>query len=170
MTPEEVWRGKSDDELVAASRQLSDYTEVGQRVIVAELRRRQELGLISDASGDGDGVLADSGTESVPAVRQPSAYVVRLWRGDVPLATTYWVWGLAVNVAWLIVIVLTAATDAPMLGLIVSLLALSYAVFITVAIWRSAGRYKGKRIWAELARIAVAIGVARFVVTVLFGR
>lgn len=37
---EQVWRGKADDEILAAARRLAEYTEDGERVIRAELRRR----------------------------------------------------------------------------------------------------------------------------------
>jgi len=38
--PEVVWRAKSDDEVVEAALDLSEYTEEGERIIRAELRRR----------------------------------------------------------------------------------------------------------------------------------
>ena len=38
--PEEIWRAKSDDELLEASEDLSEYTEEGERIILAELQRR----------------------------------------------------------------------------------------------------------------------------------
>lgn len=37
---EQVWRSKTDDEVVEAARVLADYTEEGERIIRAELRRR----------------------------------------------------------------------------------------------------------------------------------
>jgi hypothetical protein len=37
---EEIWAAKSDDELVEASSELFDFTEEGERIIRAELRRR----------------------------------------------------------------------------------------------------------------------------------
>jgi len=40
MTAEEIWRAKSDEDLLLAARQLSDYTTVGQAIILAELDRR----------------------------------------------------------------------------------------------------------------------------------
>src|SRR5262245_58824785 len=40
MTPEEIWRRKSDEEVIAANKRLSEYTEVGQRIILAEMDRR----------------------------------------------------------------------------------------------------------------------------------
>jgi hypothetical protein len=38
--PEEIWRAKSDDELLEAREDLSEYTEEGERIIRAELQRR----------------------------------------------------------------------------------------------------------------------------------
>jgi hypothetical protein len=35
-----IWRGKSDDDVAAAAEALSDYTEEGEQIIRAELRRR----------------------------------------------------------------------------------------------------------------------------------
>jgi hypothetical protein len=37
---EEIWRAKSDDELLEARESISEYTEEGERIIRAELRRR----------------------------------------------------------------------------------------------------------------------------------
>ena len=37
---EEIWRAKSDDELLEARKDLSEYTEEGERTIRAELQRR----------------------------------------------------------------------------------------------------------------------------------
>ena len=41
MTPEDLWRGKTDNELFAAADQLGDYTEEGQRIVLAEIERRK---------------------------------------------------------------------------------------------------------------------------------
>jgi len=38
--PEQIWRRKSDDEVIAAVASLADYTDEGQQIIVAEARRR----------------------------------------------------------------------------------------------------------------------------------
>jgi hypothetical protein len=40
MTPEEVWRRKSDEEVEAAGAQLNEYIEEGERIIRAEMHRR----------------------------------------------------------------------------------------------------------------------------------
>jgi hypothetical protein len=38
--PQAIWRAKTDDELLDAAEDLSEYTEEGERIIRAELRRR----------------------------------------------------------------------------------------------------------------------------------
>lgn len=38
---DEIWAAKSDEELLDAARELGEYTEEGERVIRAELRRRR---------------------------------------------------------------------------------------------------------------------------------
>jgi hypothetical protein len=40
MTAEEIWRAKNDEALLVAAKQLSEYTEAGQAIILAELDRR----------------------------------------------------------------------------------------------------------------------------------
>ena len=170
MTPEEVWRGKSDEELVAASQRLSDYTDVGQRVIVAELDRRRESDVMTEPVPCAEAPDVDDPTgTSDSGVDVPHSYLRRLWCGHISLPITYWIWGVVANFAWRILIALAAATNVPTLLLFLVGLHLVYSVFVCVAIWRSSGRYKGKRIWAELARISLAAGIAGMVVSVLFG-
>jgi hypothetical protein len=38
--PQAIWRAKTDDELLDAAEDLSEFTEEGERIIRAELRRR----------------------------------------------------------------------------------------------------------------------------------
>ena len=45
MSVEEVWRRRSDDELVEAAQRLEEYTDEGRKVIQAELLRRGISGL-----------------------------------------------------------------------------------------------------------------------------
>ncbi|MEO7135110.1 MAG: hypothetical protein ABI024_12925 [Vicinamibacterales bacterium] len=40
MGPDQIWRRKSDDEVIAAVASLADYTDEGQAIIVAEARSR----------------------------------------------------------------------------------------------------------------------------------
>jgi hypothetical protein len=168
MTPEEVWRRKSDDELVAASNRLTEYTEVGQQAIVAELERRRSLGLISDIvttdvrpDTDDSDITFRRGVDIQDSFQK--GVFVSLWRGDVPLWKTYWVCGVLTNMLWLVVIALAVATNIQLLVFVLVVLNVIYSFFIMVAIWRSAGRYAGNRIWGDLARVSIALGLIRTV-------
>ncbi len=93
--------------------------------------------------------------------------VAALWRGQVPLAKTGWLYGL-IGLLFLIV----PLTLVPSLGLgpsprvllrALSVATLLYATFIAVAIWRAAGNYQGRRAWRLLAKgsvLFVALQVA----------
>lgn len=88
----------------------------------------------------------------------------RLWRGEVPLARAFWeyaiVYGLLLNLATTIASFALFAAKAPAAyGVMLFLLPLPYNLLALVAVWRSAGRYRGPRHWADLARIAVTVWV-----------
>jgi len=93
-----------------------------------------------------------------------------LWAGEVPLPETFWWYAVAYGV------LLNSVTGGLFLALIVEkttlwwlvpafLLPVPYNTFSTVAVWRSAGRYRGDRKWADLARVATVVGM--IVLTVL---
>ena len=97
--------------------------------------------------------------EAVPAT--PSGpYLTRLWRGEVPLAETYWVWGVALGLLLFLLFRLTYGTLL-VIGLLLLLLTFGHVVLISVAIWRSAGRYTGPKIWGVLARVVVVLRILR---------
>lgn len=90
--------------------------------------------------------------------------VLRLWRGEVPLFNAFWDWaligGLIVNVSTTIACLALVLYDRPIEAAIVGyLFSVPYNVFITVAVWRSAARYKGNPRWATMARVATVIGM-----------
>lgn len=97
----------------------------------------------------------------------------RVWRGEERLWLTYWVWGVGGNLAWLGLLTLVVATTR--LGTVaegwawpVYLASLAWFVFVFGAIWRSAGRYPGPRVWAVLARAGVVVGVPRMAAEAAF--
>lgn len=159
MTPEELWRRKSDEELIAASTRLAEYTEIGQRIILDEIRRR-DLAVMTVAPMD-SGESADAGLSPVSARvhRKSQLHMARLWRGEVSLPVTYWVWGALFNslMRLLIVLVLFVTYRSLVVGIGLAVLYLAYCVFIIVAIWRSSARYTGPRIWRDLARVSLAL-------------
>ena len=92
------------------------------------------------------------------------------WRGDLPLWLTYWVLGVGGNMSFLAALLATLSAEMarrepserrPELPVGIYLASLGWFMFIFGAIWRSAGRYRGPRRWANLARLGVACGVPR---------
>jgi hypothetical protein len=91
----------------------------------------------------------------MPAMK---ALVRALWAGEVPLVRAYWeygmLYGLLVNFFATIGLFALLTTETPAMvaaGLGLGLPAI-YNFFILVAVWRSAERYQGRRLWADLAR------------------
>ncbi|MGE0651779.1 MAG: hypothetical protein AB7P12_08525 [Alphaproteobacteria bacterium] len=90
--------------------------------------------------------------------------VLRLWRGEVPLFNAFWDWaligGLIVNVSTTIACLILVMQDFPVAAVIAGYaISVPYNIFITVAVWRSAARYKGDPRWATAARVATVIGM-----------
>ena len=99
--------------------------------------------------------------------RRSGRLLRRLWRGEAPLVETFWIWGVGVNLL-LLLVVIVAGPAAPLIGMLALIvgwlaviLAIAYLPFIAVAIWRSAGRYKGPAIWSVLARTVVVLRIVR---------
>lgn len=162
---EDVWRRKTDEEVAAAARHIDDYTEEGRRVVLGELERRQARGVL-------DVPLAESGSsESEDAVDPAGAVGVirRAWLGYVSLPVTFWT--LAMGGGLLIVIARAVVTTraGAVWALPLELFGVAHYVFTSIAVWRSANRYRGRRIWAQLAQVAVAAGAARTIVRLFLG-
>ena len=97
-------------------------------------------------------------------------FLKMLWRGEIPLGRTYWVFGvlffslLTLPGYFIVPIVSGSANVEPSASIVFGRMAyaifvFAYTVFISVAIWRSAGRYEGPPIRAVLARIMVVVGL-----------
>ncbi len=103
----------------------------------------------------------------------------KLWSGDVSLPVTYWVFGVLIGGVVLkgVLLVLIelsfariAMSEFGNLGLRgYYWFTVAYSLFMAVAIWRSAQKYQGIRIWSHLARAAVVLGVLSLAVSVLNG-
>jgi hypothetical protein len=98
-----------------------------------------------------------------------------LWRGDLSLAKTFWLFGCCVNLllnlafGYLIVfnpeVILTPpgfVTFWVLFGV-----QLVYFPFIYVSIWRSANKYQGPQVWAILAKFMVIVGWGHYFMQVL---
>jgi hypothetical protein len=99
-------------------------------------------------------------------------YIVRLFKGDIPLPITYWGFGFLINKLLFSIIQETINTYSENLfetqagtWFIKSFPWFTYVyfIFICIAIWNSAGKYEGinfkKKHWAKLARITVVLSI-----------
>ena len=99
--------------------------------------------------------------------------VAALWRGQVPLAKTGWLYGVVG-----LLLLIGPLTAISILGLgpsmreamiALSIAILIYAAFIAVAIWRAAGNYRGRRAWRLLAKGSVLFVALQVAVTLAAG-
>ena len=88
----------------------------------------------------------------------------RLWRGEMPLATAFWVFVIAYGA--LIELTFTAVSlilylnfDARVAAITTHLLPLPYFVIAWTGTWRSADRYDGHPLVAYLAKVAIVLTV-----------
>jgi hypothetical protein len=157
MTPEEIWQAKSDEEVLAAVQRLDEFTEVGKSVILNEFSRRQldRSDLLTTAV---DSIALPVSTSYSP--------MVRLWRGEYSLPVTYWVYGQLGSFVWVVLIVLVGrATHSAAIVSAFNLANVGYYVIVVVGIWRSSARYEGNPVWADLARVAIALSILQAVAT-----
>ncbi len=120
--------------------------------------------------------IAQDSVERKELIKSITQFMQRLYRGEVPLVYTYWVFGVVVgNVVPLILLgFLSIVNEPPLFILIISIIAsVAWMWFISVAIWRSATNYnnnvKQGSICADLAKVSVFIGVGTIVVKIIFG-
>lgn len=88
----------------------------------------------------------------------------RMWRGEVALVKTFWLWGVLALIVLtiggqfaLVSLMLAAPGSAIFLGLVFGVAAVIYQVTVSIGIWRSAGAYAGPRFWTVLARVVVVL-------------
>jgi hypothetical protein len=96
--------------------------------------------------------------------------LLALWSGDLALDEAFWTWtvtvGLLVNVATSIMFLVLILQDQPLAAVLVGYgLSVPYNVVATVGVWRSAARYGGPSLHANLARIMSVILMAGLTLT-----
>lgn len=109
-------------------------------------------------------------TES-QVIEKGAGFVSRLFRGDVSLPITYWVFGVLIgNIGFQIAHSIIEFNYLEIKSIQVGALSvmgfywlfIGYNIFMLIAIWRSAGKYQGRAIWSGLARVAVVFGTLAF--------
>lgn len=104
---------------------------------------------------------------TVPRVvvgEETPALVRDLWRGNVPLVTAFWLFGVAV---WAVFAIVFAFIEYQSSGMTIGIGPLFilglmffyfvYMSFINVAIWRSANKYRGSKAYAIIAKVMVIV-------------
>lgn len=85
-----------------------------------------------------------------------------LWFGNLPLSDAFWTYavtlGLAINLFTTLLFLVLISWDRPVAALVVGYaFSVPYNVVALVGVWRSAARYDGARIHADLARIVAPV-------------
>ena len=95
-----------------------------------------------------------------------SSFISRLWKGDIPLVRTFWIFWVIPPIAFPFIQGLLTFTLGPLLGALFLLIwfafSLSFAVYqiiCTKGLWSSATKYNGKKIWAIGAKLFVILGI-----------
>ena len=96
--------------------------------------------------------------------------VVRLWRGELTLQVAFWNWavfgGVIINLVSSALFLILLLNDQLIAAFIIGYgFSLPYNILVFVGVWRSAEKYTGDQRWAELAKIATAIGIVLFSIT-----
>jgi hypothetical protein len=92
------------------------------------------------------------------------AKLCALWSGNLPLGQAFWTYavsvGLAINLLTTSLFLMLLSWDRPIAALLVGhVFTVPYKIVALVGVWRSAARYDGERIHADLARIVTLVGM-----------
>lgn len=87
-----------------------------------------------------------------------------LWSGDLPLGEAFWTYAvtvaLAINLGTTLLFLVLISWDRPIAALVVGYaFSVPYNVVALVGVWRSAARYDGARLHADLARIVTLVAM-----------
>ena len=88
---------------------------------------------------------------------------IDLWEGKIALWKTYWYLTLA-GLIYYLPIYFLVPEDRYSVFAFTEVFSLFYIVFFLIVVWRSANKYKGKKIWYFLAKFSAII----FVIMQLF--
>lgn len=93
-----------------------------------------------------------------------------LWRGDIPLSKTFWVFGFGVNLLLNMALFYLTIQDnmfttniGAAFCLLLFLFSFIYSPFILIGIWRSANKYQGLQRYVLASKIMVIIGWSGYI-------
>lgn len=95
--------------------------------------------------------------------------LLRLWRGEVPLATAYWAYWVFVDFLLILAMKqverLSGEDSIAIKGF--AILFFLYQIFICISIWRASHKYEGPKQFSSFARLSIVICVAIFSMPIL---
>jgi hypothetical protein len=96
--------------------------------------------------------------------------LLALWSGDLALNEAFWTWavtvGLLVNIATSILFLALILQDQALAAVLIGYgLSVPYNILALVGVWRSAARYDGPSLHADLARLASVLLMAALTLT-----
>lgn len=107
--------------------------------------------------------IADSSTDA----RQTAGnFVARLFRGDVSLPITFWLWGVLIGggislMADIVRVFYHRPVRALQYGQYIldslTYIEFGYWAFIVIALWRCAGKFRGNARWAKAVRASIVV-------------
>ena len=100
--------------------------------------------------------------------KQNANFFVKFWNGDLSLPMSYWGVGIGIGIIFSlsvgILIGLIGMSDDAMWGFFIP-----FQIYTVVGTWRSADKYKGKKIWPILAKISLVLGVISNLASMIAG-
>lgn len=87
-----------------------------------------------------------------------TSFLSNLIKGEIALWKTYWLFGVIGNIIATILINIFAQFSEA-LFLVTLIVVIVYKIGVFIAIWNSASKYLGSKIWAILSKIMVVLGV-----------
>ena len=99
-----------------------------------------------------------------------------LWRGKIPLAKTFWLYGFCVNLLLVATMnyfliynkkALSSSVAYISIWVLISF-SIIYFPYIFISIWRSANKYQGLKLYAAAAKIVVILGSCRYLMEIFY--
>lgn len=94
------------------------------------------------------------------------SFISKLWKGDIPLVKTFWLFWLLPAIAFPIVQSLLSFVLAPILGIlfwvIFFILSITFSIYQIISVkglWSSATKYEGKKIWSVATKLFIIFGL-----------
>jgi hypothetical protein len=160
MSVAETWQRKSDIDVETAVTELDQYEPPARAVILAQARLR---GLMIPAHAASHDQAVGPGGPGIFSV----TYLARVWGGEVGLAQTFWLWGVAVRTVIEATMLLVLGVDRLVSIAFFALVSLGWTVFATVAVFRSARRYRGSAGWRLAAQVVMGFICVRSAIILL---